>query len=329
MRFWIKIFLIFVLVTNSAPTVFSVSPAQRAIKIKPVEKQYFTFYFSEPQYIDGADSILNQTRRKMITLLRDSLSYKPSIYLLDDLDDFNRLVAGKFPDWGAAAAYPERELIAIKSPLTFNINKSLRELLAHEYTHLAVSHKCGFYEPPRWLNEGLAMDASMEWSWSDNLAMGKAAVFGQFIPLQKIEMVNRFNESKAHVAYAESYLAVQFMLKRYGQNSINLFLTQISQKKTAGDAMYAATGLSMMEFQQDFEKYLSQRFNYASLFMDTIFFWALLAIIVVAAFFMRFRKRRKFYRKWEDEEKYQSTDFDYGDPDNPEQVDDDDEPWRH
>jgi hypothetical protein len=34
-----------------------------------------------------------------------------------------------------------------------------------------------------------------------------------------------------------------------------------------------------------------------------------------------------YYKKWEEDEKYQSTDFDYGDPDNPEQIDDEDEPW--
>ena len=28
------------------------------------------------------------------------------------------------------------------------------------------------------------MYLSEEWSWTDNLAMGKAAVFGQFIPLE-------------------------------------------------------------------------------------------------------------------------------------------------
>jgi len=36
---------------------------------------------------------------------------------------------------------------------------------------------------------------------------------------------------------------------------------------------------------------------------------------------------KEYYKKWEEEEKLHSTDFDYGDPDNPEQTDDE-EPWQ-
>ncbi len=298
------------------------------IDIKPIEKSYFIYYYNNTQYVPFSDSVLMVSRQKMINLLKDSLMYKPSIYLLDNLDDFNSLVGAKFPDWGIGVALPSKQMIVIKSPDRFNLNKSLEQLLAHEFAHLAVAHKSFLNEPPRWLNEGVAMYVSMEWNWSDNVAMGKAGVFGQFIDLQDIELVNRFYESKAQIAYAESYLAVKFMLKHYGNDAVRIFLEQISRNKSVDEAMYAATGSTMDEFQSDFNIYLHKRFNYASLFMDTMFFWIALAAIVVYAFFVQFKKRRAYYKKWEEEEKLQSTDFDYGDPDNPEQIEDDDEAWR-
>ncbi len=298
------------------------------IDIAPVEKEHFIYYFDELQYIELSDSILNSSRQKMINLLQDSLPYKPSVYVLSNLDEFNSLVSGRFPDWGAGVAIPERKMIVIKSPMRFNLNKSLEQLLAHEYAHLAVSHKSLFNHPPRWFNEGVAMYISEEWGWSNNIAMGKASVFGQFIGLQDIELVNRFNEGKAQVAYAESYLAVRYMLKHYGKNAVKIFLEQINSKKSIDEAMYIATGSTMNEFQNDFESSLHKQFNYASLFMDTIFFWIALAGIVVYAFFLQFKKRREYYKKWEEEEKLHSTDFDYGDSDNPEHIDDDDEAWR-
>jgi hypothetical protein len=52
-----------------------------------------------------------------------------------------------------------------------------------------------------------------------------------------------------------------------------------------------------------------------------------LAVVVVIGAFLRFRRRRQYYRRWEEEENLHSTDFDYGDPDNPEATDDE-EPWR-
>jgi hypothetical protein len=66
----------------------------------------------------------------------------------------------------------------------------------------------------------------------------------------------------------------------------------------------------------------------ASLFMDTMFFWLFLALIVIVAGYVRYKKRRQYYKKWALEEKLQSKDFDYGDSKKPEQTDEEDESWR-
>ena len=62
--------------------------------------------------------------------------------------------------------------------------------------------------------------------------------------------------------------------------------------------------------------------------MDTIYFWLALALIVIIGGAMNFKKRRRYYEQFEEDEKLHSTDFDYGDSDNPEQIDDEDEAWR-
>ena len=101
------------------------------------------------------------------------------------------------------------------------------------------------------------------------------------------------------------------------------------KNRSIEEAIYVTTGATMAEFELDFEKSLHKQFNFVSLFMDTIFFWIALAGVVVYAFVLQFKKRREYYKKWDEEEKLQSTDFDYGDADNPEQIeDDDDEAWR-
>lgn len=293
-----------------------------------IERTNFVFYVDNPRYVEPADSVLNNVRMRLKATLRDTLPYKASVYIVEDLDYFGRLIRGRFPDWGAAAAFPERRLIAIKSPDKFNIGKSLAELLAHEYAHLVVAHRSGFYSVPRWFDEGVAMLVSTEWSWSDNLAMSKAAVFGDFIPLRSIEKVNRFNQSQAHVAYAQSYLAVKYMLDEYGTNVVNIFLDGIARGSSIDEALMASTGSSYREFEDEFQQYLSGHYNLVTLFTDTMYFWLALAVIVVIGAFLQYRKRRKYYKKWEKEEKLQSTDFDYGDPNRPEKIDDEDEPWR-
>lgn len=293
----------------------------------PVSAEHFD-YIGNPTFLPVVTHAVERVRERLATLVDDTLPYKPSIYIADDPARFKELIGGRFPDWGAAAAFPERKLIAIKSPETFNINRSLEELLAHEYAHLVTAHAAGFHTAPRWLEEGLSMYVSMEWSWSDNLAMSKAAVFGQHISLRDIEQVNRFGEGKAHVAYAEAYLAITYLIDNYTDRAIRVLLSETASGSSAEKALYEATGSSYDEFEADFRAHLNNRFNVLSLFMDTIFFWLALAVILIIGAFLKFRKRREYYRKWEQEERLHSTDFDYGDPDRPEEIDDD-EPWRN
>ncbi len=295
---------------------------------QPIERESYLYFFSDSRYVEIADKSLNRARDRLIQLTGDTLTYRPAIYIVDNSQRFNELIGGKFPDWGAAAAFAERRLIAIKSPDHFNINRSLEELLAHEYTHLLLAQSSGLGSLPRWFDEGLAMHVSMEWSWSDNLAMGKAAVFGQLIDLEEIRNVNRFNESKAHLAYAESYLAVNHLIVTYGPGSIKAFIAAIASGGSEADAIYEATGLTTDEFGEDYRLYLNRRFNVASLFMDTIFFWLGLSVLVIIGAALKYRRKKRYYRRWERQEQLESTDFEYGDPDNPEQIDDEDEPWR-
>jgi len=293
-----------------------------------VEKKFFKYKFANRQNISKVDSILNRARLIMIKLLHDSLDYKPSIYVLNDISEFNRLIRGRIPDWGAAAAFPQRKLIAVKSPETFPIGKSLNELLPHEYSHLLLHKRTGFKHSPRWLDEGLAMYISFEWGWSDNLALSRAGTFGQFLSLKEIEKLNRFKSPRAQIAYAQSYLAVEYLIREYGTNTLNILLDNIALGKSMDEAMNNSIGGSYKEFEKEYRDYLSERYNLTSLFMDTSYFWIAMAVIVVAAGFVRYKKRRQYYRKWEAEEKLESTDFDYGDPDNPEKTDGEDEPWR-
>lgn len=304
-----------------------------------VENEHFVYYLSTPKLKPMVDSVLASTRERLQELLQDTLEYRPEIHIVDNQSEFDSLISGKFPDWGAAAAIPALRKIVIKSRYHFNVNRPLPELLAHEYSHLALAGRTGFYLAPRWFDEGLAMKVSQEWTWSDNLAMSKAAVFRQSLSLDTIEYVNRFGEGPAHVAYATSFLAVNYLYKQYGADAVNRMLDQIAQGRSIDSALMAATGSNYADFENEFRVYLDGRFNATSLLADTMYFWLALAFVLILGGYLQWRRRRAYYKKWEREEKYESKDFDYGDPDQPEKTDsdefedpddfdDDDEPWR-
>ncbi len=287
----------------------------------------FSFHFDNPQYIPEAESTLVRAQRQLESLLQDSLNYAPAVYLVSNQERFDSLIGGRFPDWGAAAAIPERRMMIIKSPASFRVNRPLRELLPHELSHLALADRLGFVSPPRWFDEGLAMLVSFEWSYGNDLAMSTAAVFGRIIPLPEIELVNRFSESRAQIAYAQSYLAVQYLYTQYGKGAVNEFLDRLAARQPIDSASMAAFGSNYRDLDTEIRLYLGGRYNLITLLTDTMYFWLGLAILVIIAAFIRYRRRRQTYRRWERQERLESTDFDYGNSDEPEQADDD-EPWR-
>ncbi len=293
-----------------------------------VEKNHFIYHASSDRYVNEIDSAISEARSRLIYLLQDSLNYRPDIYIEDNLQNFGERIGGIFPDWGAAAAMPFKQMIVIKSPAHFRVGKSLRELMMHEYSHLALDQRLFHGRAPRWMDEGLAMYVASEWGWSQNFAMSRAIVFNSLIPLSEIDRMNSFGEGQAQTAYAESSIAVKYFLDEYGVELFNLFLDNLRKRKSVDEALLASIGSDMEEYEKEFSEYMKGRYNYMSLFGDLYFLWIFLAAVVFGGYIYSFFKKKKYYRKWDEEEKYQSTDFDYGDPDNPEQIDDEDEPWR-
>ncbi len=293
----------------------------------PITRGNFTYYFDVPQYIDQADSALHAAHTRLQTLLKSDLDFPSEVFLVSSNTTFDSLLGGQFPDWGAAAAIPALKRIVLRSPETSPVNRPFNELLSHEYSHLALDYRTGLHSAPRWFDEGLAMIVSMQWSWDDNLTLNLASVTGQFIPLNDIDLVNRFGESKARLAYGESYMAVQYFFDNYGVEGVNQFIDQVARGVSLDDALMASTGSNYRDFDEEIRVYLSQRFNLIGLVADTMYFWLGLAIIAIVGFVLKMRRRRQYYKKWEEEEKLASTDFDYGDPDDPE-APDDEEPWR-
>lgn len=289
------------------------------------EREYplYKYYGVTGQFQPEVERAVQDARTKLATILKDTLSYKPEIHIAGGREEFARLSGSTFPDWGAAAAKPFERQIILKSPAHFDVGKPLAELVRHEYAHLALADRVNGQWVPRWVDEGVAMYISAEWDWTDNLAMGRAVVFQSVLALHEIEKLNTFGEGKAQTAYAQSYLAVKYMLDRYGIESFNVMLDQFRRRAAVDQALTEAIGATYLEFEEEFHVFLTGRYNLISIFTDMYFLWIFLALVVIVGFALKTIRRHRYYKKWDEEEKYQSTDFDYGNPDRPEQTDDD------
>lgn len=297
-----------------APLIFAAAlraaPSYRIIADLPADAAY-------------ADSVITVTAARLSPLLGPPAPDTFDVYIVSRAARFDSLTGPSIPDWGAAVAIPYKNRIVVKSPLILMGDKALGELVAHEYSHIALARAVGNRPVPRWLDEGMAMYASAEWGWSDNLAMGWAVLSGNIIPLSRIEQLNRFQSGQAQVGYSESYLAVRYFLDTYGVSGLRILLTDIADGERIDDAFVSAIGTDQAGFEGEFAKFLHGRYNVITMIFNSNILWILLALLIVVGFVMYLLRRKKRFAEFDEYDKYHSTDFDYGDVEEP----DEDNPW--
>ncbi|MCK5127436.1 MAG: hypothetical protein KAR42_14365 [candidate division Zixibacteria bacterium] len=270
-----------------------------------------------------ADSVINVTHQRLVSLLGAIPADSLHVYIVDTQERFDSLSGGYVPDWGAGVAIPLRRLIVIKSPLIMTGDKTLGELVAHEYTHIIVARKTKYRPIPRWMNEGMAMYFSTEWDWHDNMAVGMAVLFGYTVKLKDIEKLNRFTHNRAETAYAESYLAFDLFLDSYGNDGLQIFLENIAKRRKVNHCFVLATGSDYLNFEKEFADFLYGRYNVLALIFNSNIIWLLLAFVIIIGFIINRVKRKSRMRELDEYDSLHSTDFDYGEVEKP----DEDKPW--
>ncbi len=285
------------------------------------------FYAQSAEWHSAINERILRARELSDSLLGETNLAEYELYVADDKAQFDSLVGDELPYWGAAVAIPQLQRIVLKAPYLKPANKTPATLAAHEYAHLLVSSLSGG-AAPRWLDEGLAMYFAQEWSYQDFVNVSIAAARGNMLDLRDIENLNSFSESRAKVGYAESYLAVSYLFEYYGVSGMRETLAGLRQGKSIDSALQGAFGLDEKGFEREVFADIEDNHTLLGILMGSNLFWGALALIVIIGFIRARMNRKKRYAEWDERERYESTDFDYGDPDNPEKVDDEDRPWE-
>ncbi len=251
-----------------------------------------------------------------VTILGDTVTDTITVIVADTRDEFKQQTRGAIPDWGAGCAIPSRNEIVVLSPHSSKYEQSFGEIVRHEWAHIALRHRVGRGYLPRFIDEGFAMKFADQWSSGYAVTLGKAQLTGSLFPLQSIDRVNFFNSSQAQIAYAQSQAAVTYFFSSYGDEAFMLLLDELRNGKTLDSAMENAIGASFVIFENEYRKYIKKNYSWYLIFFDMNFLWIGLAIVIVLGFLLKKKRGRDTIKRWEEEEKYQSTDFDYeeGDP---------------
>ena len=168
-----------------------------------------------------------------------------SLYVYRDLPSY---VQGEFnpPPWSNGVAVYDRKAVAI--PAMKETSQMLR-ILSHETTHLLfVSYfRERKRDPPRWLNEGLAMVEEAESRerpesslWYENMVEMKPAAWLPMARFFAISPTEDLHDDKAQVAgwYVQAYSVIHFLVRQHTNLQFKSFCAHLRDGKTVPEALW-------------------------------------------------------------------------------------------
>ena len=155
--------------------------------------------------------------------------------LLYTRKDFKELTAS--PDW-SGGLYDGKIRVPVGGAT--ELTPLLRNVLAHEYTHVVV-YEMTRGNCPTWLNEGLAeLEGRKEFN-QPMADLGRVARHGGFLSFPLLEQpFSTLSGRQVALAYQQSYGLVNFMVARYGWHKIQEILRLLGTGKSVQDAIGSA-----------------------------------------------------------------------------------------
>ena len=196
--------------------------------------------------------------------LKHDLPFKVPLIIFKTHVDFEQqnVIPGAVQEGVAAFAEPTRNrmLLPLDEPPDL-----LYRTITHELTHIfefdIIPQSLIGRDDPLWIAEGLSDFMTGHWTPLD-LATVRDAAVADIVPKMS-EMQGYGNSSNPRLVYNLGHAAFEFMESRWGKEGIRQFLFSLRKSVVGGSggAFEEAFKLKPEEFDQQFEKYLKDRFK--------------------------------------------------------------------
>jgi hypothetical protein len=200
-------------------------------------------------------------------------------------------------------AKSEEGLIVLKAPRLQRLRGEYWNVLTHELAHILIARNTDVFNVPRWLNEGVAMMLSGDWSsWTNTFSVGWMQMNGRILPLWYLDMA--FEEPGHETVFSEAYSQgldmTKFLRKHLGEEK---FWALIRGMKSLPfeEAIVAHGGMSPGEFYEAWRGTLWKTALATSILSGFTGF-QLATILVLLAYWRLRRKNKRILRRWEMEE---------------------------
>jgi len=255
-----------------------------------------------------ANGILNtaqDAKKNVEERLGSKISERITIYYIPAQREFLKVAKNRNENILAYAMPEKHQIIINGEKLRQTGIEGLFQTLIHEYAHiyLGISIKETI---PLWLNEGLVMHLAGEGNIKRNINVSIAQALGKLIPLRDLEISFPSNPEKLSLAYDQSYMLVDFLIreKYQSKDSLAFLIETLSSPKKGSqliDSLYDPIIRDGIE--SAWKNYLGKRvWNWIFILTSSSVFWLAVTMLFILAYY---KKRRIKYRKikeWEEEE---------------------------
>jgi hypothetical protein len=208
-----------------------------------------------------------------------------------------------YPDYASGVAYSELGLVLLTlAPLHPGSEHDLVQVFRHEIAHIAIYDAVSGAHVPRWFNEGFAVFASGENSFTRLRTLWTATVSDTLIPLSQLDASFPANESDAEVAYAEAVDVVRYLVRQREHFRFQGLVERMRGGQDFANALKEAYGIDLADLEQEWRDDLAKRYTLWPVLFSGSAVWS----GVLGLFVLGWRKRRQRARvtleRWEREE---------------------------
>jgi hypothetical protein len=223
------------------------------------------YYYPEIEpHLERIASYAESAYQKVSSDLKHDLAFRVPLVIFSTHSEFQQqnIIPGAAQEGVAAFAEPSRDRMVL--PIDEPPDR-LYGLIVHELTHIfefdIIPTSLIRRDMPLWINEGLSDYERGDWQPTDLATVRDAAVADIIPKMSELQGYGDFNNPR--IIYNLGHAVFEFIESRWGKEGIRQFLFSLRKSVIGGgeDAYQEALGLEPEEFDQQFDKYLKDRFK--------------------------------------------------------------------
>jgi hypothetical protein len=223
------------------------------------------YYYPEiAQHLERVAGYAESAYQHVSSELKHDLAFKVPLILFKTSSEFQQqnVIPGAAQEGVGAFAEPSRDRIVMPMDEPPDL---LYRLIVHELTHLfefdIIPTSLIRRSVPLWVNEGLSDYMTGIWRPIDLMTVRDAAVADIVPKMTELEGYGQFTNPR--LIYNLGHAVFEFIEARWGKEGLRQYLFSLRKSVIGGgeDAYMEAFRLTPVEFDQQFDKYLKDRFK--------------------------------------------------------------------